>query len=177
VIKALLAQYLKDFPNELILVDSFLDFLDKQTNAYSRQCSIGHVTASAIILNQDLTQVVLMEHKKLSKWLQPGGHADGDTDLERVARKEAFEEVGLKNLLPEKNPSVIGLSIHTIPQRNEIPEHLHYDVRFAFRSLERSLRKNEESLDAQWFAIGSLEILVLEEELMRHVARAVEVFR
>jgi len=63
-----------------------------------RSCLPGHVTGSAWIVSPDRSQTLLTLHRKLGKWLQLGGHADGDPNLLAVAMREAVEESGLRSL-------------------------------------------------------------------------------
>ncbi|WP_420582563.1 NUDIX hydrolase [Reichenbachiella sp.] len=134
----------------------FLDLLFFD-NCFERSLLSGHITASAWVLTSDFNQVALLHHKKLDRWLQPGGHADGDENVKRVALKELQEETGITDV------SLIGdsffdIDIHSIPQRKDVPEHDHYDIRFAFiANKPEQLKKNEESNEVAWIAIDELE--------------------
>lgn len=134
----------------------FLKFINFYTNCFERSLEIGHLTGSAWIINKNRTHALLTHHARLDRWLQPGGHADGDTDIIRVATKEACEETGLKSLhlLSE---DIFDIDIHTIPEYKGIPEHLHYDIRFLFEADENEqLVITNESKDLQWVAPGQL---------------------
>ena len=72
-----------------------LDFVKKYSDCFERSLAIGHVTASAFLLNKQGTHALLMHHTKLDMWVQPGGHCDGNPDVHDVALKEAQEEWGL----------------------------------------------------------------------------------
>ena len=63
--------------------------------AFLRRRLDGHFTASAWLVSADGRRALLTHHRKLDRWLQPGGHADGDRDLARAALREAEEEIGL----------------------------------------------------------------------------------
>jgi len=115
----------------------FLDFLAAHADAFERGLAIGHFTGSAWLVSADRRRVLLTHHRKLGLWLQPGGHADGDDDLARVALREAAEESGLDGLTPV--PGIFDLDRHRIPARAAEPEHWHYDVRYVVRA-----GKNEE---------------------------------
>jgi 8-oxo-dGTP pyrophosphatase MutT (NUDIX family) len=118
----------------------------------------GHITGSAWIVDEDKSHVLLVHHAKLNKWLQPGGHADGDENILQVALREAEEETGIKNLSLLK-AEIFDLDIHTIPSRNDFPEHLHYDVRFAFTaSKDDELKVSHESHDLQWVKIDQVPV-------------------
>ncbi|MEO1365548.1 MAG: NUDIX domain-containing protein, partial [Acidobacteriota bacterium] len=91
-------------------------------SAHLRSCLEGHLTASALVVDEALQSVVLLHHKKLGRWLQPGGHCDGDANLAGVAWREASEETGLDHL--ELVPRIFDLDIHEIPERAGVPAHL-----------------------------------------------------
>ena len=105
-----------------------LNFIaEHPSDAHLRSCLTGHLTASALVTDSR-QRVLLLHHRKLSKWLQPGGHCDGDANLPGVALREAIEESGIEGL--EVVPSIIDLDIHRIPARGDVPEHLHLDTRY-----------------------------------------------
>ena len=101
--------------------------------AFFRDHLPGHMTASCWIVDATRQFVLLTHHAKLNRWLQPGGHADGEQDLVTVARKEAGEETGLTSL-ELLSPEIYDIDIHVIPWRKEFPEHFLYDVRFLFQA-------------------------------------------
>ncbi|MBL8857516.1 MAG: NUDIX hydrolase [Planctomycetes bacterium] len=146
-------------------------------DAHLRTCLPGHLTASALILNHERTHALLTHHKKLDRWLQLGGHCDGDANLARVALREALEESGIADL--RIDPRVLDLDIHTIPSRGSEREHLHLDVRFQI--LAPSGAKpvlSDESHALAWVSIGELGGLKSDESVLRlyrlafdHVAR------
>ncbi|WKK75190.2 NUDIX hydrolase [Marivirga salinae] len=144
----------------------------KGKKAFSRNNLEAHFTASAWIINSHSKEILLLHHKKLNKWLQPGGHADGETDLEKVARKEVNEETGLENLKLVSN-DVYDIDIHLIPENKGIPEHYHYDVRFAyFCESNEKTRINHESNDFQWIKIKEVETLTQEPSILRMVKKS-----
>lgn len=127
--------------------DAFLN--EHGDAALWRDCTPGHLTASALVLDPE-GRVLLLHHAKLARWLQPGGHADGDGDLARVALTEAKEETGLRDL--RLMTPAIDLDIHTIPARGDEPEHDHFDVRFlVLCEAPDSLDPNHESTACAWF--------------------------
>ncbi|HET7301544.1 MAG TPA: NUDIX hydrolase [Oleiagrimonas sp.] len=124
--------YHDQWPTEVATVDLFCRFLDSHTDVFQRWHPPGHLTGSAWLVSNDGQRVLLTHHRKLDRWLQLGGHADGDTDLSRVALREAEEESGLRGLHVE--PAIFDLDRHRIPARGKEPEHWHYDVRFVVRA-------------------------------------------
>jgi 8-oxo-dGTP pyrophosphatase MutT (NUDIX family) len=109
-------------------VDGFLELLRDPADPFVRGRLAGHFTASAWLVDRGGRRVLLTHHRKLDRWLQLGGHADGDADLERVALKEAEEESGLAGL--RVLPGVFDLDRHLIPEHKGVPAHWHYDVRY-----------------------------------------------
>ena len=128
-----------------------LAFIDEHPrDAHLRSCEPGHLTASAIVLDAEGRKVLLTHHRKLGRWLQLGGHCDGDADLARVALREATEESGIEGL--SIDPTPIDVDVHAIPARKDEPEHLHLDTRFLVRAHAGAVaRASDESLDLRWF--------------------------
>jgi 8-oxo-dGTP pyrophosphatase MutT (NUDIX family) len=136
----------------------FLDLL-LHPDAFQRDHLPGHITGSAWIVDSSKTFVLLTHHAKLNKWLQPGGHADGDENILNVALREATEETGLTDfkLLDD---GIFDIDIHTIPARKEFPAHLHYDVRFLLQAdKQKSLVSTVESHALAWVAFDQLASL------------------
>jgi len=93
--------------------------------------SDGHITGSAFVFDPIEDKLLLLHHKKLNKWFQPGGHSDGSPDIIATAQRELFEETCVKEFTT--NSKIFDIDIHKIPAREgKNPEHLHYDVRFLF---------------------------------------------
>ncbi|MFN8342569.1 MAG: NUDIX hydrolase [Cyclobacteriaceae bacterium] len=134
--------------------------------AFHRDHLPGHFTGSAWVTTPDRMQVVLVHHLKLGRWLQPGGHADGNTDLHSVACRELEEETGLKGLAL-LGEGIYDLDIHQIPARPDFPAHWHYDVRFAFLSEPVKLVVSHESHDVRWVPLSELGAFNADESLNR----------
>lgn len=94
----------------------------------------GHLTGSAFILDASGERLLLLFHRKLDRWLQPGGHGEpGETDPLAVSRREALEESGIEGLsLHPATPSLFDVDVHEIPARGEEPAHEHLDIRYLF---------------------------------------------
>jgi 8-oxo-dGTP pyrophosphatase MutT (NUDIX family) len=140
-------------------------------DAHLRKRLAGHLTASALVVNHERTHALLTHHKKLGRWLQLGGHCDGDANLVRVALREAIEESGIEGL--EIDPAVIDLDIHKIPARGSEPEHLHLDVRFVVHAPRGAREINsDESHALAWVSPAELSALNTDDSvrrLFRHV--------
>ncbi|WP_375580857.1 NUDIX hydrolase [Marivirga tractuosa] len=142
-------------------------YKSKGKKSFYRDNLEAHFTASAWIINPNSEEVLLLHHKKLNKWLQPGGHADGQTDLEKVAKKEAEEETALNNLQLITN-KIFDIDIHIIPENKGIPEHYHFDVRFAYFCTEiEKTQINSESNNFHWIKLNSVETLTKEPSILR----------
>lgn len=164
-------QYRSAFEEELVFKKLFIDLLDSP-EAFQRTHLPGHITGSAFIVDASRKYVLLTHHAKLNKWLQPGGHADGDENIINVAMREAVEETGLKNLRLI-NETLFDLDVHAIPARNDFPQHDHYDVRILLEaSRDEQLIITEESNDLKWFSLDDVEaITAYNHSIARMVAK------
>jgi len=149
-------------------------FAESSPDVCQRWHASGHFTGSGLVTDPTMTQVLLIHHKKLGKWLQLGGHADGNPSLNEVALRECEEESGLKHLAfacelrGSDSPIPFDLDIHRIPTRKGEPEHLHYDVRFLLVADPREpLLLSEESNDLAWFSIADARSLTDEASMQR----------
>jgi 8-oxo-dGTP pyrophosphatase MutT (NUDIX family) len=137
-----------------------LRLIENQKECFYRNCFIdGHITGSALITDSTLKKVLLIHHKALNKWFQPGGHSDGQTNTFEVALREVEEETGIVNFL-QKDPNIFDIDIHIIPyneKKNE-PSHRHYDIRFLLiADTNAKVTKQElEVYDAKWISIDEL---------------------
>lgn len=153
--------------SDMALVASAFLHLLADPAAFMRERLAGHFTGSAWLVSADSQRVLLMYHRKLDRWLQPGGHADGDADLAAVALREATEETGLRDLHVE--PGIFDLDAHRIPARGDVPEHTHYDVRYVIRALGSEVPQgNAESLALAWVEVAALrDDLVIDPSIRR----------
>lgn len=164
----------KDFAlRDTMVSHQFRDFGTHCVQNYERGQWKGHFTGSALVVNPTLTRVLLTHHRKLGMWLQLGGHADGDTDLARVAMTEALEESGLTNLTFFGFPSLqevvpFDLDIHSIPESPYAPQHVHYDMRFLVVADDsQSLTISDESHDLRWFQFDEARVVNQEDSMVR----------
>jgi 8-oxo-dGTP pyrophosphatase MutT (NUDIX family) len=148
-LRARLDAYASRWPHEAALARTFSAFLHSDPAVFERRFLAGHFTGSAWLVSADGQRVLLMHHRKLGRWLQPGGHADGDVDLARVALREAQEETGVTGLQVDED--IFDIDRHRIPSRADEPEHWHYDVRYIVRTGEdERFAINEESHALAW---------------------------
>ena len=163
-----LADYRRRWPDEGQAADEFLALLADPANPFVRERLQGHFTGSAWLVSADGRRTLLTHHRKLDRWLQPGGHADGDADLSAVALKEAEEETGVPGLSVEGG--IFDLDRHWIPERGEVPGHWHYDVRYVVRAgVDECYVVSEESHDLAWREISG--IAEEPDESLRRMAR------
>ncbi len=160
--------------------EKFWTFISSVPDCCSRQQTSGHCTGSALITDLERKWVLLLFHPFLQRWLQPGGHADGDPDLLRVAHREAWEETGLPKeaLFPaplgnlSKRPVPLDLDIHPIPARGSELAHEHFDLRFWLVS-DPGLTLNPESPDLKlaWVPLNRVRDYTEEESVLRLVRK------
>lgn len=152
-----------------------LDFCRHHPDALHRTCLQGHLTGSAVVVDEAGTRTLLLHHAKLGRWLQPGGHADGDGNLGHVAWREATEETGLAGLRLVR--PAIDIDIHAIPARPGEPEHLHLDLRFAVVAPDGAeVAHNHEALGARWVGPQD-EVVTGAGDLRRAVRHALAAVR
>jgi 8-oxo-dGTP pyrophosphatase MutT (NUDIX family) len=164
------ADYRTRWPDESEVADEFLALLGDGEDPFERARLAGHFTASSWLVDRNGRRVLLTHHRKLNRWLQLGGHADGDRDLARVALREAEEESGLAGLSVE--PEMFDLDRHWIPERGDVPGHWHYDVRYVVRATEsEAYVVSEESLDLAWREIKKVVAEPVSDQSMRRMAR------
>lgn len=157
--------------HESAMTAETIAFVTAQVDCLRRACAPGHLTGSAWIVSPDRTRVLLTHHRKLDKWLQLGGHADGDPDLLAVALREGREESGLASLRALAT-ELFDLDRHWIPPRHADPGHYHYDLRFLLEADPREpLTLSHESKDLAWVELARVTALNPEESMARMVRK------
>ena len=164
-LRSLLAAYRLRWPQEAETVSRFEAFVDTHPDCFERTCRPGHITGSAWLVDAAGERVLLTHHRKLGRWLQFGGHSDGDPDPLAVALREAREESGLE--VRALDEAVFDLDVHRIPARGDEPAHRHYDVRFLVVARSDRFRKNDESHALEWVRAGEIRSLTGEESVLR----------
>ena len=142
-IEEVLKKYIEIFPKEeeelyelSLLIKSNKD---NYNNLFNRKNFDGHITASGYIYSKNQKKILLLEHKALKKYLQPGGHVElFDNDIIDAAKREILEETGIKELelinISINTNVPFDINTHIIPKnekKNE-DEHYHHDFRYLF---------------------------------------------
>ena len=142
-----------------------LELIDLHEDIAVRTCRPGHLTGSAFVVDPSRMTCLLLFHTKLQRWLQPGGHADGDTNLAHVALREAEEETGISGL--QVVVPAIDIDIHQVDPPKE-DAHLHLDVRYLVIAPAGSEPKgNHESQALRWVTATELEAFDVDDGLRR----------
>jgi 8-oxo-dGTP pyrophosphatase MutT (NUDIX family) len=156
-----------DVPGAAAARDDVLRFVDAHPDALHRTCAPGHLTGSALVYDPQREQFLLLHHTKLRKWLQPGGHADGDANLPAVALREATEETGIDGLVVVA--PAIDVDIHLVEPPKEHP-HLHHDVRYLVLVPPGAAAVgNHESTALRWCRVDDLAELGCDDSVRRLV--------
>ncbi|MCH2113545.1 MAG: NUDIX hydrolase [Pirellulales bacterium] len=173
----MLDRYATRYPEESSVVARIRQLVESTPACFERTCRPGHVTGSAWVLSHDRTRCLLVHHRKLGRWLQPGGHADGECQIEQVALRELQEESGLAQVeLVGCNDELVPLDVdvHRIPARldgaGNVVEtaHEHHDIRFlVLAATGQELVLSEESHAVRWFTEQELMSVTREESVLR----------
>lgn len=167
-----LAAYAARLPDERAVAERFTAFVAAHPDCFERTCAPGHVTGSAWLVSHDRARFLLTHHRKLGRWLQVGGHSDGDPDTAAVALREAAEESGIPGLALAM-PEPLDLDAHVIPARGAEPAHVHYDVRFlVVAPPDATIAISEESLDLRWFPSDAPLAVASDESVARLLRKA-----
>ena len=142
-----------DVPNDgeaLKSRDLALMLLASVVHPFSRKLfAPGHITATGLVLSPFPSRLLLVHHRRLDRWLPPGGHVEPEDDsLGDAARREVLEETGVS--VAPGAPRLAGIDVHGIPARGSEPYHLHHDLLFLFHATTTDLQVSPESRDVIW---------------------------
>jgi 8-oxo-dGTP pyrophosphatase MutT (NUDIX family) len=156
---------------EAVDLEEILAFIERHPAPFDRRIVEGHLTGSAVVVSAAGDHVLLLFHRKLERWLQPGGHAEvGERDGETVALREAREETGIEGLvLHPSAPRPLDVDVHPIPARGDEPAHRHLDLRYlVVAPAGATLRRQAaEARALRWFTWDELAALDLDPGLRR----------
>jgi 8-oxo-dGTP pyrophosphatase MutT (NUDIX family) len=164
-----LASYDPSDAHENDMRERTIKFVKDHEDCFERTLAVGHITGSAFIVNFERTHILLTHHKKLNRWLQLGGHADGEGNVLNVALREAEEESGLHSVRPVSE-DIFDVDVHLIPARKNDAEHYHYDIRYLCEADSRiPLIISDESHDLVWVPVNSMLNYTEEQSILRMV--------
>jgi 8-oxo-dGTP pyrophosphatase MutT (NUDIX family) len=172
-----LAAYVPAGPADAEARRRMLAFVTSYETCFERTLHVGHVTGSAWVVDRSGSAALLTHHRKLDRWLQLGGHADGDPDIRAVALREAREESGLHEIVLAQ-AAIYDLDVHAIPARGDEPEHEHYDIRFAFfANAAETPVASDESHAVAWIPLDQIERYAIDDSVRRLVAKTASLVR
>lgn len=159
---------------ERLTIKAMLTFIENhKNNVLSRDNLIGHMTASSVIVNQDISKMLMIHHKIYDTWTWQGGHADGCDNMLEVALKEAREETGLSEFKVMTNHGEPIMKMDILPVYSHVkrgafvPTHLHLNVAFVFQVDEENMLEvnAEETNGVQWINIDEVTTYAAEPEI------------
>ena len=154
----LLAQHDTRFMEEAAYIRRASEFVLAHSDCFHRELVPAHVPGSAWVISPDRDHVLMLHHRKHDQWFQPGGHADGDADILRVALRETAEESGVPaEHIRLLNNDIFDVDIHSIDASEHDPRHEHIDIRFLVE-IDDSLHipGNHESNDILWVPLSQV---------------------
>jgi 8-oxo-dGTP pyrophosphatase MutT (NUDIX family) len=174
-LRAALGAHVVGDGQEARAMSAMLDALAGEPDPFDRATYPAHVTGSALVLASDADAALLVWHRKLQRWLQPGGHVHADdASTLATAMREAREETGIEAFEAPEGGRILDLDAHEIPARGAEPAHVHLDVRYLLTTsrLTPVAHDAAEVEAAAWFERAALDALDLDASLRRALARA-----
>jgi 8-oxo-dGTP pyrophosphatase MutT (NUDIX family) len=137
-----------------------------------RQFNPGHITCTGLVLSSERDRILLVLHRRLQRWLLPGGHVEPDDPLIGDAgRREVVEETGAI-LQVDSSPRLVGVDVHGIPPRRDEPFHLHHDLIFGFQATSDAFHTSEEVREVAWCRAAEFDRYQLPGSIRRSYTRA-----
>lgn len=145
-------------------------WLARAANPLDRRCyEPGHAVASGFVVSRD-SRIALVYHRKLGRWLQPGGHAEPhESDLALVASREIGEELGI--VVEPWALTPFDVDVHWIPARRGAAQHQHYDIRFLCVVDPVALTASSDAAEARWVTAAEAGRLDLDRGLHRMIEK------
>ncbi len=149
-------------------------FVERTPAPFDRATLEGHITGSAVVMSGDGTRFFVLHHRKLDRWLQPGGHSDAEDDSTlATALREAREETGLTDLKPGNSGQILDVDAHDIPAHGAEPAHVHYDIRYLLMTSGAATTYNMvEAAGARWITLDEIDGLDVDASLARALHKA-----
>jgi 8-oxo-dGTP pyrophosphatase MutT (NUDIX family) len=147
------------------------DFVRRSPDAFSRANPEGHITASAVVTRSEDPVFLLVWHRKLGRWLQPGGHMeDGDGSVFAAAVREAREETGLESFAFPLGERILDMDVHPIPAHGPDPPHFHFDIRYVLTATSAAIAAQDNEI--RWFTLPEAVAAGIDDSLARALRKA-----
>lgn len=178
----ILQDYLAAYPSETYGLRELADQLSVEPQDVFLRCNMrGHITSSALVIDQARSKMLMINHPLHDRWLHPGGHVESDCNsLWDAASEEVTQETGLEVMAPLSHFSRRGIPLdidtHQIianPKRGEVA-HLHHDFMFIAVSqfdFEPNPQAGDAVKEAKWMPLSAL--LELPGDRMKRLATKV----
>lgn len=168
IVRAMLQKHSPADDSEADSLRRIFELVNTGSAPFSRDHYVpGHLTASAIVLNEERNKAMLIFHGKLKLWLQPGGHFDtGENDPSIAAAREVLEETGLTARWPGSEPRLLDVDVHEIPERPNAPRHCHFDLRMLLIATGAG-KAGDDAHDAKWVEAAEAFAMNLDPGLVR----------
>ncbi len=157
-------------------LNEIITFIEANEECFENDLKQGHITGSALVVDENLEYALLTHHTKLNKWLQFGGHSDGYNIVSETAFREAQEESGLKSL--KFHPAISGVfdvDVHLIPKKGEMPAHNHHDVRFLLiGDKNEQFLVSSESKDLKWIKLEEIGSYSSQPAFLRMINKVIK---
>jgi len=161
-----LASQLEDDGAAIKSLELILYLIEHSPDPYAReQFTPGHVTCSGMVVAPDGHRILIVHHRRLERWLLPGGHVEpGDATIADSARREVIEETGA---ILDASAVLAGADVHGIPGKGREPYHLHHDLLFRLQATSDKIRVSEESHAVAWCGPEEFERYAVPDNVRR----------
>lgn len=170
-----LSSYEASDPHEAEALERIRRFLAAPADPFARDNPEGHITASAVIARPDGSAFLLVHHRKLRRWLQPGGHTEeSDASAFETALREAREETGIRSFDASRSDAILDVDVHSIPAHGTDPAHFHHDIRYLLTSEETLHSDNAEdpARPMRWMTLEEARDRGADASLLRALEKA-----
>lgn len=174
-----ITQYHSDLPQEIRDQEVMLEYIHQFENLLSRENHFAHMSASGFIVNPTFDKVLMVYHSIYQSWTWTGGHCDDESDILKVAIKEAKEETGIKNVTCILNQL---LSLEILPvwghvkNKEYVSSHLHLNCTLLLQCDEDEIltAKEDENEGVKWVDLNQIEFECSEKEMMPTFHKIIE---
>jgi len=157
---------------------AILELLRRGTDPFTRDHT-DHITGSAIVARPDGSAFLMVYHRRLERWLQPGGHVEPeDASVRDTALREAREETGVTELDIANEGRILDLDVHPIPATKKRPAHVHYDLRYLLTTrASATLAEPLEIEKVAWFSLDQALTVGVDASLERALSKALGILK